>query len=146
MTEATFTRALLAHMRLMAPDAVIDKVNDRVAGGRPDVNITVDGRTHFLEIKHGPLTAGLQTLLRKVTPKQCEELRRRAKASHGRAWVLLRTPAGWQLWRWTPEQILGPGKTPEGIVLEDSGRGNVPRDLATRLLEYFRSDDLGVQG
>ena len=66
MTEATFTRALLAHMRLMAPDAVIDKLNDRVAGGRPDVNITVDGRTHFLEIKHGPLTAGLQTLLRKV--------------------------------------------------------------------------------
>ncbi len=55
MTESTWTAALLKKLRLALPSADVHKVNERIQGGRPDVQVIVKGNTIYLEFK-GPKT------------------------------------------------------------------------------------------
>lgn len=51
MTESQLTAKLVAHVRKHRPHAVVFKHNDRITAGIPDLSVTVNERTTWLEAK-----------------------------------------------------------------------------------------------
>lgn len=53
MTESDFQRKLRRALQARLPKAVIWKHNDRFTAGIPDISVTHEGRTTWLELKVG---------------------------------------------------------------------------------------------
>lgn len=51
MNESQKTQKLLARTRIEVPDAYIRKVNERLSGGVPDIDIVIAGRSVRIECK-----------------------------------------------------------------------------------------------
>jgi len=52
VTESEYTRKLVKKLRRRLPKSVIFKFNDRLTGGIPDLSVTLNGLTTWLEAKH----------------------------------------------------------------------------------------------
>jgi hypothetical protein len=68
MNESTLTRGLLKTLRAAFPDGVIIKHSDSYTSGVPDISVTWNGRTTWIEVKFANprvLDKGVQALMMK---------------------------------------------------------------------------------
>jgi hypothetical protein len=96
MTEADMSRKLVEHLQRGLPGAVIFKHNDQVTAGIPDISLTWNGRTTWIEVKlvkeSGVISRGIQQL-------RCLQLARQGSCVYvifeqrsGDAWTTIRNP------------------------------------------------------
>lgn len=78
MTEASLTKQFCDAYRRRRPEALVEKINDRVARSRPDVNVTDYGQTWAIEFKRWD---------GELSPGQAHDLHKRFTASRGRVLV-----------------------------------------------------------
>lgn len=88
MTEASVTQDLIAHLKHKLPHALVFKLSDRITKGVPDIAVSLNGATVWLEVKllrKGDTPGGRVA----KDPLQLLRMRQLHEQTGGRAWFVI---------------------------------------------------------